>query len=321
MFRRFTLTTGLAAALLAAPALARAQVETPAPAPVPTPPPDVYVQVPAVAPVARARTITPAGWMGIHYICEMQSSMRGHELFVRHNGYPLIASVEPGSPADRAGIQAGDTILAYDNEDLNGRTFSLTKLLTPGRKVTVKVRRARQVYEIPVVVGRRTIYGPDVAVLAPGVDFKRDSLRNGRGFAFVRDRPLAATTNAYVITTGTDTVMTGLIEPQAVTPVAPMTTFWSRTTSVLAGAELAAVSPELGENFGVSRGLLVLRVAPNTPAARAGLRGGDVITRAGDVEIVGPGQLQRALERSADEQQVKLVVVRKRKEMVVPLKW
>ncbi|NUR20226.1 MAG: PDZ domain-containing protein [Gemmatimonadaceae bacterium] len=67
--------------------------------------------------------------------------------------------------------------------------------------------------------------------------------------------------------------------------------------------------------------MLVLSVGPNTPAARAGLRGGDVITRVDDADINTPTQMQRALQRAHDDQQVKLTVVRKRKEMVVPLKW
>ena len=49
----------------------------------------------------------------------------------------------------------------------------------------------------------------------------------------------------------------------------------------LAGAEFRALTPELGEYFGLENGLLVLRVIPETPAARLGLRGGDVVVEVG----------------------------------------
>jgi hypothetical protein len=49
----------------------------------------------------------------------------------------------------------------------------------------------------------------------------------------------------------------------------------------VAGAELSALEPELAEYFrNVDEGLLVLRIAPETPADRAGLRPGDVLIAA-----------------------------------------
>ena len=50
----------------------------------------------------------------------------------------------------------------------------------------------------------------------------------------------------------------------------------------LAGAEFRPLTPELAEYFSVDAGLLVLRVIPQTPAHRLGLRGGDVV-----VEVAG----------------------------------
>ncbi len=49
----------------------------------------------------------------------------------------------------------------------------------------------------------------------------------------------------------------------------------------VAGAELSALEPELADYFrNVDEGLLVLRIAPDTPADRAGLRPGDVVIAA-----------------------------------------
>jgi membrane-associated protease RseP (regulator of RpoE activity) len=88
----------------------------------------------------------------------------------------------------------------------------------------------------------------------------------------------------------------------------------------VAGAELVAMEPELAEYFrGVTGGLLVLRVAPGTPAGRAGLRPGDVITAAGGREATGPADL-RALLAAPEAGPLELTVVRqgRRRTVSVP---
>ena len=264
------------------------------------------------APVARVRVkqrIVPEGWLGINYVCEIKTEEKKGELFVTHYGYPLIASVEPGSPADRAGLEAGDTIVAYNGDDLKNRTLSLTKLLKPDSKLTVKVHRAKEVYEIPVTVGRRTRYAPNVSLLTDAM-IERDSTFGGMRAMTAPGRPMIVriqpTPPAFAQT------------PQ--TPTPPIAYRWSDATMPLAGAEMARVSPELGEAFGVERGVLILTVGQNTPAARAGLRGGDVILKVNGQDVGAPIQVQRQLQR-AEEPQVKLTIVRKRKTQQVILRW
>lgn len=79
----------------------------------------------------------------------------------------------------------------------------------------------------------------------------------------------------------------------------------------LAGAELTELEPELAGYFdNVRSGLLVLRTAPGTPAARAGLRPGDVVVRGNGEALESVGAL-RALLSSPDRDPVELTVVRK----------
>jgi S1-C subfamily serine protease len=54
------------------------------------------------------------------------------------------------------------------------------------------------------------------------------------------------------------------------------------TDGRLAGAEFRPLTPALAEYFPVDEGLLVLRVLPETPAARLGLRDGDVVVAVGE---------------------------------------
>lgn len=281
----------------------------------PTPPPargQVYVQS---VPAPMARTASPDGWLGIHYVCEIETWAKNGELFVKHSGYPLVAAVEPGSPAYRAGIEAGDTIIAYNGEDLDGRVFSLTKLLKPGSKLSVRIHRAKGSYDIPVLVGRRTRYAPDVGAIAPRVRVEIDSVTGLAQRVVIRN---SETPRAMTIVTDAPTPVPALPALPPVATAAPVVV-WS-TTTALAGAELARVTPDLGESFGVKNGVLVLSVGANTPASRAGLRGGDVITRVDGKDVETPLQFQRALQR-AENDGVKLTIVRKRKTVEVRMGW
>ncbi len=70
----------------------------------------------------------------------------------------LIVSVETGSPAEKAGLFMGDTIVALGSssvEDMEGLLGALST--TPiGAVVTAKIVRGGQVHEIPVTIGERT---------------------------------------------------------------------------------------------------------------------------------------------------------------------
>ncbi len=70
----------------------------------------------------------------------------------------------------------------------------------------------------------------------------------------------------------------------------------------LAGAEFRPMTPELAEYFGgVGSGLLVLRVIPDTPADRLGLRGGDVVVEIDGRSIDSIQGLLRAMDRDDSE--------------------
>ena len=88
----------------------------------------------------------------------------------------------------------------------------------------------------------------------------------------------------------------------------------------LAGAEMARLPGELYEQVGAARGLLVLHVPHGTPAARAGLREGDVIVSANGSAIRSSGDLQLAFRR-ATSRALSLEIVRQRQAMTVKMEW
>ncbi|HEU4453257.1 MAG TPA: PDZ domain-containing protein, partial [Longimicrobium sp.] len=63
------------------------------------------------------------------------------------------------------------------------------------------------------------------------------------------------------------------------------------------GINYGDVEPELARQFGlpVQAGIIVARVVAGSPAARAGVRVGDIITRIDDTPVTQGGDLRRAL--------------------------
>ena len=93
------------------------------------------------------------GWIGIVVSgAPTQIRVENNEMFLRYLIYPEIASVDPSSPAQRAGLSPGDTLMAYNGRDVRREEISMTRLLVPKATVRVRVRRDGKVKDLPVVV-------------------------------------------------------------------------------------------------------------------------------------------------------------------------
>jgi hypothetical protein len=125
--------------------------------------PDVSIRVPdGVDPVTRgfgvtlprlAQTAMAPGWIGIVVSgAPTEVRIENNEMFMRYLTYPEIASVDPSSPAQRAGLYPGDTLMAYNGRDVRREEISMTRLLRPKATVNVRVRRDGKEKELPVVV-------------------------------------------------------------------------------------------------------------------------------------------------------------------------
>jgi S1-C subfamily serine protease len=94
----------------------------------------------AIAPVARAQNQAPKeapkGWLGVLITTGIgQSNEAGTLVF---NDYPVIESIDPGSPAERAGLQAGDILLSINKQDFRKNPIPLNSLIVPGTKVVLR---------------------------------------------------------------------------------------------------------------------------------------------------------------------------------------
>jgi len=82
------------------------------------------------------------------------------------------------------------------------------------------------------------------------------------------------------------------------------------------GAELQSVTAEIADSLGVDnlRGAIVASVQDNGPAAKAGIKGGDVITSLGGEPIRNANELTRKVHAMAPGSSIRLAFVRGGKE-------
>ena len=84
------------------------------------------------------------------------------------------------------------------------------------------------------------------------------------------------------------------------------------------GVSTVQLTKQLADYFGISdgKGVLVTAVSDNSPAAKAGLKAGDVITAVDGETIEGPGDLSRALNKNKDGD-VTVVTIRDKKQRTI----
>jgi serine protease Do len=72
-------------------------------------------------------------------------------------------------------------------------------------------------------------------------------------------------------------------------------------THVMLGVQVGDITPEIAQRFNLSvmRGALVAGVVEGSPADRAGLKEGDVITQVGDAQVAGSGDVRRQIRGHA----------------------
>jgi serine protease Do len=253
-----------------------------------------------LAPALASGQDPQRGWVGVAYTTSIgQSDQNGNVIF---SDYPVIESIEPGSPAERAGLQAGDKILALNNQDLKRNPLPVGNMLQPGRKILFRFRRDDLTRNVSVTVAPRpagTAERYKITLIEP-VPRQLGSARTpGR-----REVTLTAP-------------MLGAPPPAMV----PMLLPFGPSSLGVAGAELTRLNERLQELVGLKTGgVFVVNVAPGSPAMQAGLQSTDVIIRAGDFTIDNPGEIARLMSEPGVNT-IKLHIIRKKKPQTVTLRW
>jgi len=227
----------------------------------------------------------PAGWLGVlvHVMDDSSSQVLG---------YPVVLSVEPGSPAQKAGLTAGDTLIAYDDVDLHGDPMAGRHLMVPNKKIVVHYRRNGE-HQTPLTVGKRRDTGHTFISLSFNSDDQTISMPAP---------PISA----------------------CVGPMAILSPDGQHGEMPIAGAIVTAMNAGLADALGVqNRGLLVTDVDPETPAAAAGVRSGDVILTADGNNVSSANAVMQAIYEKATRKERSLPITLRRKGKVqkVNLRW
>jgi serine protease Do len=159
-----------------------------------------------------------------------------------------VTGVEDDSPAEQAGIRSGDVLLSYNGESIMGAQQLGRLVSETPRGRKVKIEYWRE--------GKVSTLTATTAAPKPMTfpRFPTEDIINAREFT----GPLAIPTPELVWTT----------------PVV--------------GFVCESLDTQLADFFGVKHGVLVRSVGKDSPAGKAGLRAGDVVTQIGERNVSSP---------------------------------
>jgi len=238
----------------------------------------------ATAPSARAAGSTSGTpWLGV-YTQELSPDLRDG-LDYRGDGV-LVTRVIPGSPADRAGVEKGDVIVRVDSRAVTTpeNLASAVRANRAGESVVLQVVRDGARRSINAKLEARPVDDDSDQPESPGDRDDSGDMptpHSGDDHDFSFDMP------------GDGMAMLQMMGHGRL------------------GVRVADLDQDLGSYFGIKdgQGVLVLEVVKDTPAARAGIKAGDVITRVDDHSVSSSSELIRALA-TQDEGKVSLSVMR-----------
>ena len=199
-------------------------------------------------------------------------------------GGVVIDRVQSGTPAAQAGFKVGDVVLEFDGERVrSARQFArLVRETPPGRPVSVAVLRGGSRETVSVTPEARSARALVPEDLEERIE--RSLERLPRNFNFEFDFPR---------------------DPGGILSRGRL------------GVTVSPLTAQLAEYFGVKEGVLVESVQADSPAARAGLRAGDVITAIAGNPVRSPADVTRELRQLQPDATAEMRVMRDRKELTL----
>ena len=199
-----------------------------------------------------------------------------------------VGSVSPGGPADRAGLKKGDVILQFDGEPV-GSTRKLFRLIgesAPDQTVRLTISRNGSEQQLSVTLGKRegTARAFGAVTPAPDLDY------------FPRINPNTPRPRGF--------------DPEIFA--------YSFGNNRRIGITTATLTKQLAEYFGVSggQGLLISSISENSPAFKAGLKTGDVITEVNGEKVADAEDFIHALNYK-EEGEVTLTIIRDKSQRTI----
>ncbi len=220
-----------------------------------------------------------------------------------------VDKVLEGSPAAAAGIKDGDVIVRFNGEEITS-TRKLTRLVSevaPDHQVKLTVVRNGSEQEVTATVGKRPMpkFGegnfaftmpPTGKIEAPGFQ----GLERLKDLPQMKDFPKGDFPQVFMAPK----------DGEAFT--------WRMGEGRQIGVGVSPLTRQLAQHFGVESGVLINEVRENSPAAKAGLKAGDVIVEIDGKTAKGDFDLIRAIN-SKKEGDVSVTFVRDGKRQTVSI--
>ena len=209
-----------------------------------------------------------------------------------------VEKVMEGSPAEKAGLQTGDVIVRFNGEEITS-VRKLTRLLgevSPDHQAKLTVIRGGSERDVVATVGKRPVPKFDEGAFSMGVP--RVPFPPSAEFPPVPR-------------------VEGLPRVEMQPPGAPDQPFiWRGGSGRRIGIGVSTLTKQLSEHFGVASGVMINEVRADSPAAKAGLKAGDIVVEVEGKEVKGEIDLIRAIAEKKDGD-VSLTIVRDRNRQTI----
>jgi C-terminal processing protease CtpA/Prc len=231
-------------------------------------------------------------------------------------GGVIVSSVEPDGPSQRAGLQSNDRLIAIAGRDARQRIPEIVDLLVPGRVIAMRVERDGTPRDVTITVGPRP---KGFAESCGEFDQLLMPLRAGAFGGIARPRTADPRGGARMqVEVGPILERMREASPDEIqvfvfNPGGPSEIYF-------AGAKFRTLDDDWREILGAKQGVMVFDVAAGSLAARAGLKGGDVVTSVGSEPASDPMVFLRLLDIGA-RREATLSVLREKKPRTVTLTW
>jgi S1-C subfamily serine protease len=217
-------------------------------------------------------------------------------------GGAVVDEVRSGSPAEKAGFKAGDVVVSFDGERVRGAR-QLRRLIeeTPaGRQVKVGIIRGGKPMDLAVAPEKRdqamTWVSPDMPDITRELERAQKDVQKELEHAQREGRRWSVETPQMHVSPGGPNTFEFVMRPGRL------------------GVGVLDLSPELAQHLGAKQDVLVNTVAPDSAAAKTGIKVGDVITSVNGKPVEDAGELREALWDDASATKATIGLVRGGKE-------
>jgi S1-C subfamily serine protease len=261
----------------------------------------------------------------LHYLADSRRGMFGMAVMSTSNGL-RVGAVTPGGPAERAGIQGGDTITRIDGKPVGTHGESALWHAEAGKPITLLVDRDGKLHELHVTPER--LQASDWQAIARQAELAADQataqVRSPEFQKRIQQSIEDAMKGAEAARVGADAARAqaeaareGAAAARAAAGRARERAWVALRSAPWFGLNLAPLNPGLGSYFGTDRGALVLsRDDKQFPE----LQPGDVITAVGGQAVARPEDATRALRDATKDKSVAVALRRHGKPVTLAMK-